>query len=71
MAETGETPGKFVARLRAEAARLLVIEGHLSVDAIATSTGFVDTERMRRAFLRCFGLPPQAVRRAAKPLVAD
>jgi transcriptional regulator GlxA family with amidase domain len=33
---------------------------------VAVQTGFVDTERMRRAFLRAFGHPPQAVKRAAR-----
>ena len=28
--------------------------------------GFRDPERMRRAFLRAFGQPPQALRRTAK-----
>lgn len=30
------------------------------------STGFADRESMRRAFLRSFGQPPQAIRRAAE-----
>jgi len=29
-------------------------------------TGFGDPERLRRAFLRAFGQPPQAPRRAAR-----
>jgi len=33
---------------------------------VAQETGFADRERMRRAFLRAFGQPPQALRRAAK-----
>ena len=33
---------------------------------VAMETGFADTERMRRAFLRSFGRPPQAMRRAAR-----
>jgi AraC-like DNA-binding protein len=28
--------------------------------------GFADPERMRRAFLRLFGQPPQALRRASR-----
>jgi transcriptional regulator GlxA family with amidase domain len=38
------------------------------MEAVATETGFVDTERMRRAFLRAFGQPPQAIKRAARAL---
>jgi transcriptional regulator GlxA family with amidase domain len=33
---------------------------------IAREVGFSDPERMRRAFLRVFGQPPQGVRRAAR-----
>jgi transcriptional regulator GlxA family with amidase domain len=33
---------------------------------VARSTGFGDPERMRRAFIRAFGQPPQALRRAAR-----
>ena len=34
--------------------------------AVAEATGFGDPERMRRAFIRAFGQPPQALRRAAR-----
>jgi transcriptional regulator GlxA family with amidase domain len=36
------------------------------IDIVARETGFADPERMRRAFLRAFGLPPQAIKRAAQ-----
>lgn len=65
-AETGTTPAKAVERLRLEAARTAVETGHAPVDRIAETVGFGDPERMRRAFLRAFGLPPQALRRAAR-----
>ncbi len=65
-AETGTTPAKAVERLRLEAARTAVETGHAPVDHIAEQVGFGDPERMRRAFLRAFGLPPQALRRAAR-----
>ena len=32
--------------------------------------GFGDRERMRRAFLRAFDQPPQALRKGAGPLTA-
>jgi transcriptional regulator GlxA family with amidase domain len=41
-------------------------EGQLPIDVVARETGFADRERMRRAFLRAFGQPPQAIRRAAR-----
>jgi len=65
-AETGQTPAKAVEHLRVEAARLMMEEGRHSMDAIADETGFADRERMRRAFLRTVGQPPQTVRRNAR-----
>jgi transcriptional regulator GlxA family with amidase domain len=66
VAETGTTPAKAIERLRLEAARERVEGGVESIEAIATAIGFGDPERMRRAFIRTFGQPPQALRRAAK-----
>lgn len=63
IAQTGLTPAKMVERLRIEAARPLVEESTQSLEDIARLTGFGDPERMRRAFIRYFGQPPQAVRR--------
>jgi len=65
-AETGVTPAKAVERLRVEAARERIEAGVEPIDAIATKVGFGDAERMRRAFLRAFGQPPQALRRMAR-----
>ena len=65
-AETGRTPAKAVENLRVEAARLMMEEGRHPIEVIATETGFADRERMRRAFLRAFGQPPQAIRRGAR-----
>jgi transcriptional regulator GlxA family with amidase domain len=33
------------------------------IEVIARQTGFAERDRMRRAFLRAFGQPPQAIRR--------
>ncbi|WP_422927222.1 GlxA family transcriptional regulator [Singulisphaera sp. PoT] len=63
LAQTGETPAKAVERLRAEAARPRVERGAEPIEAIARDVGFADPERMRRAFLRVFGHPPQSIRR--------
>ncbi|MCR5872872.1 helix-turn-helix domain-containing protein [Phenylobacterium sp. J426] len=65
-AETGTTPAKAVERLRLEAARTEVEAGRAPIDRVAELVGFGDPERMRRAFLRAFGQPPQALRRAAR-----
>lgn len=64
--ETGQSPAKAIENLRVEAARLLMEQGRLSMDMIADETGFADRERMRRAFLRTFGQPPQAIRRNSR-----
>jgi transcriptional regulator GlxA family with amidase domain len=65
-AETGMTPAKAVERLRLETARERVEASAEPIDRVAAATGFGDPERMRRAFLRAFGQPPQALRRTAR-----
>jgi transcriptional regulator GlxA family with amidase domain len=64
-AETGQSPAKAVENLRIEAARLMVEQSHHPIEVIARQTGFADRDRMRRAFLRAFGQPPQVIRRNA------
>lgn len=63
---TGQSPARAVERLRAETARILVEADELPIERIASKTGFSDPERMRRAFLRIFGEPPQALKRIAR-----
>lgn len=65
-AETGSTPSKAIERLRIEAARERVQSSAEAIERVAQSTGFRDPERMRRAFIRAFGQPPQSLRRAAR-----
>jgi transcriptional regulator GlxA family with amidase domain len=65
-AETGMTPAKAVERLRLETARTAVETSHTPLERIAEAVGFGDSGRMRRAFLRTIGQPPQALRRAAR-----
>jgi transcriptional regulator GlxA family with amidase domain len=65
-AETGQSPAKAVENLRVEAARVMIEQSRHTIDEVATESGFVDPERMRRAFLRTFGQPPQALRRNAR-----
>jgi transcriptional regulator GlxA family with amidase domain len=66
LAETSQSPAKAVERLRLEAARFMIEEGRHTVNVVAQETGFVDRERMRRAFLRTFGVPPEILRRNAR-----
>jgi transcriptional regulator GlxA family with amidase domain len=65
LAETGQSPARAVEKLRVETARSMIEDGH-AVERVAAKAGFADPERMRRAFHRAFGQPPQAVRRAAQ-----
>jgi transcriptional regulator GlxA family with amidase domain len=66
IAETGTTPSKAVERLRIEVARQRVQSSSEAIERVAEMTGFRDPERMRRAFIRAFGQPPQSLRRAAR-----
>jgi len=66
IAETGTTPSKAVERLRIEVARQRVQSSSEAIERVAQVTGFRDPERMRRAFIRAFGQPPQSLRRAAR-----
>jgi transcriptional regulator GlxA family with amidase domain len=65
-AETRQSPAKAVENLRLEAARLMMEQSRHPIDIIAQQTGFADRDRMRRAFLRAFGQPPQVIRRNAR-----
>jgi transcriptional regulator GlxA family with amidase domain len=65
-AETGQSPAKAIEQLRVEAAQLMMESGKHPMEVIARETGFGDRERMRRAFLRAFGQPPQVMQRATR-----
>jgi transcriptional regulator GlxA family with amidase domain len=71
IAETGTTPSKAIERLRIEVARQRVQSSTEAIERVAQSTGFRDPERMRRAFIRAFGHPPQSLRRAARVFSAS
>jgi transcriptional regulator GlxA family with amidase domain len=62
--ETGQTPAKAIECLRVEVARAMMETSRHPVEVVARETGFGDRERMRQAFLRNFGEPPQAIQRA-------
>jgi transcriptional regulator GlxA family with amidase domain len=52
--------------LRTEAAHTQVTGSAVPIESIARHVGFESAERMRRAFIRLYGQPPQAVRRIAR-----
>lgn len=70
IAETGTTPSKAVERLRVEVAKERIEASSEPIEIVARAAGFRDPERMRRAFIRAFGQPPQSLRRAARAGVA-
>jgi transcriptional regulator GlxA family with amidase domain len=68
--ETGQSPAKAIENLRLETARLMLEQSSHPIEVIARQTGFADRDRMRRAFLRTFGQPPQAIRRTVRAKAA-
>lgn len=64
--ETGHSPAKAVETLRVEAARSMIEQSSHSIDVVARENGFSDPERMRRAFIRAYGMPPQAIKRGMR-----
>ena len=59
---TGQTPAKFVERLRLDAARALLARG-LPLKTVAARTGMGSAHRLRAAFERTFGITPSTFRR--------
>ncbi|MGW7535881.1 GlxA family transcriptional regulator [Amycolatopsis sp. NPDC054798] len=60
--ELGVTPGQYVARIRVEAARVLLESGDAGVETVARRCGFGSSESMRRLFLQVLGITPSAYR---------
>lgn len=61
--QSGITPRRAIENLRVDTAqRLLVDYPKLSLKRIADKCGFVDEERMRRSFVRHFGVTPSEFR---------
>ena len=60
--EVGTTPGRFVERVRVEAARRLLEDTSRGVPDVATTCGFGSQETMRVAFHRAVGVSPNGYR---------
>ncbi len=70
--EAGLTPAKFVERARFEAARGLLAEGEISLEAVAARCGFGSAETLRRVFHRRTGMGAAAYRlRLHREALAD
>ncbi len=61
--EVGESPGRFVERIRLEAARRDLEETADTLDVVAERCGLGSAETLRRVFQRSLGVPPDAYRR--------
>jgi transcriptional regulator GlxA family with amidase domain len=61
--QVGWTPGRFVERLRVEAARRRLEESGVGLDQVAHECGFGSADSMRRSFLRVLMVAPADYRR--------
>jgi transcriptional regulator GlxA family with amidase domain len=66
-AEAGVTPGRYVERVRLDAARRALEDTADPIAAIADACGFGTAETMRRAFLRALSVAPAEYRRRFTP----
>ncbi len=62
-AATGQTPHRFLVRMRVDAARRLLRAGTVSIADVATSCGFSNQEHLTRVMRGLLGTTPGAVRR--------
>ena len=60
--ETGESPAQAIEQIRVDAARRMLESAPDSIQRIADQIGFGDDERMRRAFVKAYGVSPQDYR---------
>jgi transcriptional regulator GlxA family with amidase domain len=60
--EIGMTPGRFVERIRVEAARRLLEDSARGVPEVAAACGFGSAETLRVAFRRALGVSPKVYR---------
>jgi transcriptional regulator GlxA family with amidase domain len=70
-AEVGETPGRFVERVRVEAARIELETTNDTLDVIAARCGFGTAESLRRVTQRRLGVAPDAYRRRFRTVIDE
>lgn len=66
--EVGQTPARYVERLRVEAARRQLEESAASIEAISVQCGFRSLSAMRRAFSKTLGVAPSSYRSRFQPV---
>ncbi len=69
-AETGVSPGQWLAGQRLDLARRLLEATDLPVDTVARRAGFGTGTALRQRFRASLGVPPQAYRRTFRPTAA-
>lgn len=62
-AEVGESPARYVERVRIEAARHVLETERIGLEGVAKHCGFASAEVLRRAFHRQLGVSPASYRR--------
>jgi transcriptional regulator GlxA family with amidase domain len=60
--EFNSSPAAFVQRLRLDEARKRLSASGCSVEGVAVSVGFRDSDSFRRAFMQRFGVAPSQYR---------
>lgn len=65
--EVGTSPGRYVDRVRLEAARRRLEDTDAGIEETARTCGFGKPEAMRRAFVRALGVGPAESRRRFRP----
>ena len=70
-AEVGMTPGRYVERVRLEAARRHLEDTAAGVEQTARACGYSTPEAMRRAFVGALGVSPAEYRRRFRPSVKE
>lgn len=68
--ETGITPGKYVEKLRLEAARRRLEETRMTLDEISDECGLGSADTLRRVFLRHFKTAPAEYRKSFRTAFA-
>jgi transcriptional regulator GlxA family with amidase domain len=69
--ELGMTPGRFIERVRVEAARRLLEETSRGIHDVAAACGFGNPETMRIAFRRTLGVSPKRYRSGFSTVSVD
>ena len=63
----GKTPHEYIAQVRLENARQMLLETDKPIGTIALESGYADHSHFSRAFFRYFGMPPRAARLQGEP----